>query len=91
MIAAVKGVDPKDTSVWQVLLAFRKFLHIQVHEELQLSARELYIAIGRNNPDAVWLGLSFTSDGKDSTMLFLRESRWDIQINVELILAEINK
>lgn len=91
MTAAIEGVDPKDTSIWHVIQAFRKFLHSQVHEELQLCARELYIAIGKNNADAVWLGLSCTSDEKDPTMLFLHETRWDLQINVALILEGIDK
>ncbi|KAG1885506.1 armadillo-type protein [Suillus subluteus] len=81
MTAAVAGVHMQNASGWQVILAFRRFLHKQAHEELQACARELYVALGRGNEDAVWLALM-------ATFAYLREYRWDIQDNVRVILNE---
>jgi len=89
MIAAAKGVQIQDASIWQVLVGFRRFLHSQAHEELQAFARELYIAIGRNNDDAVWLALSSTSGQTGPKMAFMTESKWDIDANVTIILREL--
>ena len=90
MTAAMKGVQPQDSSVWQVILAFRRFLHNKAHEDLQGYARDLYIAIGMNNADAVWLALSSTSGQIHTAMSFLRESRWEIDTNVAIIFQDLN-
>jgi hypothetical protein len=94
MTAASKGVQAQDSSVWQVIVLFRRFLHDQAHEELQSCARALFIAIGRNNEDAVWLALCSTSGSTSgstgSVMDFLKKSQWDIDKNVGLILSELN-
>jgi hypothetical protein len=90
MTAAVKGVQAQDSSVWQVIIAFRRFLHSQAHEELQKCARELYMAIGRNNEDAVWLSLSATTGKTDSSMAFMMENKWDIDENVSMVLHQSN-
>lgn len=89
MTAAVKGVHPHDASVWQVLLAFRRFLHKGAHQELQGCARDLYIAMGQRNPDVVWLALSSTIDDTYITMQFLRTRRWDIEENAAFIFQTI--
>lgn len=86
MTAAVMGVDPQDSSIWQVLLAFRRFLHQHAHPELQESAIQLYKAISTNNEDAVWLALYSTLGKTGPTMTFLEETKWDIKRNVEVIL-----
>ncbi|KAK0198861.1 armadillo-type protein [Armillaria mellea] len=83
--ASMRGVDPKDTSVWEVILAFRRFLDSRAHEELQGCARELYIAAGYNNADAVWLALQSTCADALPTMNFLRMPKWDIENNVALV------
>ncbi|KAG1765135.1 armadillo-type protein [Suillus occidentalis] len=88
MTAAVAGVHMQDASGWQVILAFRRFLHKQAHEELQACARELYIALGRGNEDAVWLALMATCGHLTGEVAYLREYRWDIQDNVRVILDE---
>lgn len=85
MTASMRGVDPKDTSVWEVILAFRRFLDSRAHEELQGCARELYISIGYNNADAVWLALQATCADALPTMIFLRMPKWDIENNVALV------
>ncbi|KAK0208769.1 armadillo-type protein [Desarmillaria ectypa] len=85
MTASMHGVDPKDTSVWEVILAFRRFLDLRAHEELQGCARELYIVIGYNNADAVWLALQSTCADASPTMNFLRIPQWDIENNVALV------
>lgn len=86
MTAAVAGVHMQDASGWQVILAFRRFLHKQAHEELQACARELYVALGRGNEDAVWLALMATCGHLTGEVAYLREYRWDIQDNVRVIL-----
>ena len=89
MTAAVRSVDVQDSSVWQVIIAFRRFLHKEAHDELQLCARDLYIAIGKNNDDAVWLALSSTKDECGSEMAFMKHAKWNIDINVALIMAAL--
>ncbi|KAJ7690676.1 armadillo-type protein [Mycena rosella] len=91
MTATMKGVQPQDTPVWQAILSFRRFLHRHIHDELQRCGREFYIAASANNADAVWLALAATSGATSTypTMLFLREPKWEIQDNVDMILASI--
>ncbi|KAG1754894.1 armadillo-type protein [Suillus paluster] len=88
MTAAVAGVHMQDTSGWQVILAFRRFLHKQAHEELQACARELYAALAKGNGDAVWLALMATCGRLTGEVAILREYKWDIRDNVCLILNE---
>ncbi|KAJ4485821.1 armadillo-type protein [Lentinula aciculospora] len=91
MTAALKGVDPQDSSNWEVIVAFRRFLHSEAAEELQQCAQKLYIAAGTVNADAVWLALTATSGQLTSTSTrFLHESQWDIVQNVALILGELD-
>ncbi|THV07526.1 hypothetical protein K435DRAFT_959605 [Dendrothele bispora CBS 962.96] len=85
MTAALRGVDPQDSSNWQVLLSFRRFLHLKAAEELQTCARQLYVAAGEKNADAVWLALYSTAGQTAGPCKFLHESKWDIQENVKLI------
>ncbi|KAH7927270.1 hypothetical protein BV22DRAFT_1061328 [Leucogyrophana mollusca] len=87
MTAAVNGVHMQDSSAWQVILAFRRFLHSQAHEELQGYARQLYTALAKRNEDAVWLALVSTSGKLEGEVVFLREQRWDIDQNVQIILG----
>ncbi|KAJ8523279.1 hypothetical protein ONZ45_g189 [Pleurotus djamor] len=86
MTAAIGGVDPQDSSLWQVIIGFRRFLHKQAHEELQTCARALYLAVGNINEDAVWLVLSGTSTVIDSSMKFMYQPQWDISDNVDIVL-----
>lgn len=89
MSAVARGVHPHEPSTWQVILAFRKFLHEGAHEELQSCARDLYLVIGQHNPDAIWLALTSTMSSFDPSMRFLRVDEWDIQKNALMILKEI--
>ncbi|KAF9469873.1 armadillo-type protein [Collybia nuda] len=91
MTAAVKGVAPHDALIWEVLLAFRRFLHTGAHEELQHSARGLYEAIGVNNSDAVWLVLSSTSGDVHPVLSFLRVPQWKIEANTSMIFQNLIK
>lgn len=84
MTAAAKGVHTQDNPMWEVIVAFRRFLHAEAHEELQACARELYSAIARNNEDAVWFALSATQS-KLGDWTFLEEGRWDITANVKML------
>ncbi|TFK36978.1 hypothetical protein BDQ12DRAFT_633380 [Crucibulum laeve] len=90
MTASLQGIRPHEESVWQVILAFRRFLGNQVHEELQQCARDLFIAAGKLNPDAVWLVLSSTSDAEYPIMAFMAETRWGIEENVRIVLEQID-
>ncbi|KAE9398450.1 hypothetical protein BT96DRAFT_882920, partial [Gymnopus androsaceus JB14] len=91
MTAALKGVDPQDSSNWDVIIAFRRFLHSEAAEELQQCARKLYIAAGLVNADAVWLALAATSGQvTSSSTKFLYQSHWDIVQNVAVVLDELD-
>ncbi|KAJ7072564.1 hypothetical protein C8F01DRAFT_1361891 [Mycena amicta] len=91
MTATMKGVRAQDAPVWQALLAFRRFLHRQTHDELQKCAREFYVAAGVNNADAVWLALSMTlPSSQEPSMAFLRHEKWEIDENVEQIFQCID-
>ncbi|TCD67099.1 hypothetical protein EIP91_000562 [Steccherinum ochraceum] len=85
MAAAAQGVQVKDSAVWDVIMAHRRFLHKEAHEELQSCARALYVVIGRKNEDAVWFALKGTEDTLGGWS-FLHETKWDIRQNVQLIL-----
>ncbi|OBZ79503.1 TEL2-interacting protein 1 [Grifola frondosa] len=87
MTAAAKGVQSQDSTVWEVIVIFRRFLHSHAHDELQACARELYCAIGMNNEDAVWLALSATQALVEGSVSFLKETKWDIGVNVSMILT----
>ncbi|KAI0361352.1 hypothetical protein OH77DRAFT_1443696 [Trametes cingulata] len=86
LTAAAQGVQAQDATNWEVIVLFRRFLHRQVHDELQACARGLYLALCKNNEDAVWLGLSATLGRIEGSVAFLREPRWDIEENVRVIL-----
>ncbi|KAJ7232782.1 hypothetical protein B0H12DRAFT_1144891 [Mycena haematopus] len=92
MTATMQGVQSQDTPVWQAILSFRRFLHRHAHDELQRYAREFYIAASIHNADVVWLALTATlaTTPKYPTMAFLRESKWNIQYNVEDIFRCMN-
>ncbi|KAI0045193.1 ARM repeat-containing protein [Auriscalpium vulgare] len=87
MTATAKGVRVQDRSTWEMIVAFRRFLHCEAHEELQGCARELYIAMARNNEDAVWLALSATAGQVEGSVAFLKDNPWNIDVNVERILG----
>ncbi|KAI6120629.1 armadillo-type protein [Pisolithus croceorrhizus] len=86
MTAAVDGVYMQDAAGWDVILAFRRFLHCGAHAELQMQARELYTALSKGNEDAVWLALMATSGRLTGDITFLREAQWDINENILLLL-----
>ncbi|KZV71313.1 ARM repeat-containing protein [Peniophora sp. CONT] len=89
MTASAQHVQVQDDLTWEVLLAFRRFLHREAHEELQKAAVELYSAIAKNNEDAVWLALVSTTSRGDRRMSFLRRDDWDIEANVQLFLGSV--
>ncbi|KAK7465399.1 hypothetical protein VKT23_005377 [Stygiomarasmius scandens] len=91
MTAALRGVDPQDSSNWQVVLSFRRFLHSKAAEELQNCARQLYIAAGEKNADAVWLALYSTAGNAAGPCKFLHEPKWDISENVTLIFGVLDR
>ncbi|KAK7694967.1 hypothetical protein QCA50_002155 [Cerrena zonata] len=85
MVSAAKHVQVHDSSVWEVILSFRRFLHKQAHKELQTLARDLYIILSKNNADAIWFALSATQNSVGS-WLFLQQNQWDIGDNLHRIL-----
>lgn len=89
MTAAMNGVDPHDNAVWQLITSFRRFLHSKAHPELQELGQGLYVAIGRNNSDAVWLGLQGTVECLGAQVKHLYEPKWDLVANVDAILAKL--
>ena len=96
MRAVVKGVELRSHVAWEVTLAFRRFLHIRAHEELQLLARELYVALMEDNGDTVWLMLCASVGGDVGSpeadfrsLAFLRAEQWDIEANARLILQTV--
>jgi hypothetical protein len=90
MTAVSKNVQVQDSSMWQVIIGFRRFLHNEAHEELQRYARDLYIGMGSNNGDAVWLALEATAGRIGSTVSFLREPKWDIESNLAVIYSTMD-
>jgi hypothetical protein len=91
MIASVKDVQGQDSSLWEVMLAFRRFLNKWGHEELQMYAKELYIELARNNADAVWLVLEGTTGRLEDVKVAWLNEKWDIVDNMEVILNEAEK
>lgn len=57
MTKVVRDVPIKEDVTWEVVLLFRRFLHVPVHDELADEAERLYLELGRVSPDAVWLAL----------------------------------
>ncbi|KAI0068121.1 ARM repeat-containing protein [Artomyces pyxidatus] len=86
MTAAAKHVQVQDSSTWEMVLGFRRFLHRHAHEDLQARARELYLAIAAKNEDAVWLGLVSTTGEIGGAASFLKQDSWEIQENADRIL-----
>jgi len=86
MTAVVIGVHLQEVFTWQLLLAFRRFLHQEAHWELQQNTRRLYLAVAAKDPDVVWLVLSSTMDNTHVTTKFLVEQCWDISANAAIIL-----
>lgn len=91
MTASVKNVQVNDTSLWQILLYFRRFLHNQAHKELQMSAVELFVAAGKKNADAMWLVLFNTTATGVSPVSFLQRAEWDIKGNSNDILRQMQR
>ena len=89
MTAALKGVPEHETSFWQVLVAFRRFLGAQTHQELQQCGLNLYIQAGKVNPDVVWLVLKSTTVETDPLLQFMKQSRWNIDQNADIVLQTL--
>ena len=92
VISGTQKVRTEDTTLFEVILLFRRFLGKGVHEELQKHARELYISAAKQNADSVWLvlgGAVGDIQGGNSRTKWLEE-KWDIRENVALILSSID-
>ena len=89
MTAALKGVPEHETSFWQVMVAFRRFLGTQAQKELQQCALNLYLQAGKVNPDVVWLALKSTTVETDPLLQFMKQSRWNVDQNADIILQAL--
>ena len=92
VITGTQKVQTEDATLFEVILLFRRFLGKGVHEELQKYARELYIGVGKQNADAVWLVLEGTAgelQGDDPRTKWMEE-KWDIRENVALVVSSID-
>ncbi|KZT62601.1 hypothetical protein CALCODRAFT_513889 [Calocera cornea HHB12733] len=85
---AVVHVRVRDPQGWEVGLLCRRFLRRETQPELQALARELFVALGRKNADAVWLLLVGTVGG-DGLPRWLWEPKWAMAENVRSILQSI--
>ncbi|KAI0030669.1 ARM repeat-containing protein [Vararia minispora EC-137] len=85
MTASARHVQANDNLMWEVLLAFRRFLHRENHVRLQALAVEFYITAAKNNEDAVWLALEGTMGRVGAEVLFLRKDEWDIEVNMKQV------
>jgi hypothetical protein len=84
MISAVSGVRAQDSSSWEVIMAFRRFLQKEAHPELQTLAKDLYKALSKNNKDAIWLALLSTSGHLDAKVAgFMAQPKWDMSGNLQ--------
>ncbi|KAF9486308.1 hypothetical protein BDN70DRAFT_821861 [Pholiota conissans] len=86
MTFALMGVHEHEPSFWEVIVSFRRFLAVQVQEELQRCAIDLYIQAGKGNPDAVWLLLASTMKLQNPVVGFMAKCEWDVGQNVAVIL-----
>jgi hypothetical protein len=86
MAAAMKGVHQHESSFWEVIVAFRRFLSSHAHNELQQHAIDLYIQASKQNPDAVWLLLTVTMSDREPCLAFLKQQNWEIDRNAMTIL-----
>jgi len=86
MTAAMKGVHQHESSFWEVIVAFRRFLSTHAHDELQQHALALYFQASRQNPDAVWLLLTMTMTDEEPCLAFLKQPKWKIDSNALTIL-----
>lgn len=90
MTAAAKGVRPRDAEAWEVMVAFPRFLDVEVHPELQDKACELYLALGTRNADAVWLVLEASRGQAAQEMGFMHEPKWNIAVNADKVLEGLD-
>jgi hypothetical protein len=89
MCLTARHVQAQDSSTWEVLVMMRRFLGVRAHDELQQHARDLYIAFGKMNEDAVWLALSASEGVVTGEMSFLEAPEWDIHANVQIIMTQL--
>ncbi|KAL7421240.1 hypothetical protein Q5752_004125 [Cryptotrichosporon argae] len=90
--AAVAATVPVDDAVlWDMMVAFRVFLDVAAHDEIQARACALFIALGRRDADAVWVVLQ-ASRGRlegDHVWGYLSAPGLDMGRNADDILASL--
>ncbi|KAH9486499.1 TELO2-interacting protein 1-like protein [Psilocybe cubensis] len=89
MTLALQGVHEHETSFWEVIMAFRRFLSTTAQEELQQCAVALYVQAGKSNPDSVWLALSSTICPAEPVVEFMK-GVWDIKHNADVVFKSLN-
>ncbi|KAJ1302791.1 hypothetical protein OPQ81_003098 [Rhizoctonia solani] len=93
---AVQYVEPSDQAIWSLLLLARRFLARrgggwgEKREEVCAAAVEMYKAVGKRNPDVVWLVLEGMK-GRGGLPAFLKwEGEGDVFQSVEEVLKAID-
>jgi len=89
MTAAMKGVHQHESSFWEVIVAFRRFLSPHAHDELQQHALGFYLQASKQNPDAVWLLLTGTISNTEPCLSFMKQPSWEIDRNAKTILQSV--
>ncbi|KAH7338969.1 hypothetical protein B0J17DRAFT_717401 [Rhizoctonia solani] len=92
---AVEHVEPSDQAVWSLLLLARRFLARrggewgEKREQVCGSAVEMYKAVGKRNPDVVWLVLEGMK-GHEGLPAFLKWEGGDVLEGVEEVLKDLD-
>lgn len=84
---------------WEMTVLVRPFLDASVHEELRARGRDVMVALGKVDGDAVWVALKGTVglvDGEgmgegEERMGWLREVGWEMEEGVREVLEILEK
>ncbi|SGY16604.1 BQ5605_C012g06922 [Microbotryum silenes-dioicae] len=86
MLCIARDVPLKEDVIWDLAMTLRRFLARREQEELRLMARRVYRALGKVNPDAVWLVLKGMAGEGESWMVLKGVELGD---EVKGLLAEL--
>ncbi|ELU39431.1 hypothetical protein AG1IA_06540 [Rhizoctonia solani AG-1 IA] len=95
---AVEHVEPSDQAVWTLLLLARRFLSRRVKgggwgerkQEVYEAAVGMYKAVGKRNPDVVWLVLEGTKGGEGLPRFLKWDGEEDVQEGVQEVLNSLD-
>ncbi|BGP14699.1 hypothetical protein JCM10213v2_002650 [Rhodosporidiobolus nylandii] len=87
LVHVARDVPLKEEVLWEQAVLLRRFLAVKdVEPELQVSAMELFQALGKVNADAVWLVLAATVAKDETLPKWLRMGGVDFGTNVVRVL-----